>query len=117
MLRDLEQIHHMIKADNHTNRDPRSNLEKIAADQGFKISDNEGSGDCVFLSLSEQMQIVEGVTISHQELRQATVKYLEKNAKLVSYTSFQFSSVAVTKEIFKIKFRPIHCLYSFQLRI
>ena len=99
MLRDLEQMHHMTKADNHTNtyRDPRSALEKIAADKGFKISDSEGSGDCAFLSLSEQMQVVVGVKISHQQLRQDTVEYLEKNAKLVSYTSFQFSSSTVTR--------------------
>lgn len=99
MLRDLEQMHHMTKADNHNNRNPRSDLEKNAADQGFKISDKGGSGDCVFLSLLEQMQVVEGVTISHQQLRQATVKYLERNAKLVS---FSFLLLLLPERFFKL---------------
>ena len=86
-----QQMHRMSKADGHTKTDPRSALMKIASDNGFEISDNQGLGDCLFYSLHEQMEFVLGVIISHQQLRQSSVKYLERNAKLVSAaTSFFF---------------------------
>ena len=76
----------MSKADGHTKTDPRSALKKIASDKGFRISDNEGLGNCLFFSLSEQMGLVQVATIAHEQLRQSSVNYLEKNAKLVSDT-------------------------------
>jgi hypothetical protein len=48
------------------------------------ISDNEGSGNCMFYALSEQLLIVKGIKVSHGELRQSIVQYLRKNPKLVS---------------------------------
>jgi len=59
-------------------------LEKIALDKGFVISDNEGSGNCMFHALSEQLNLVKGIKISHRELRQSMVQYLRTNPKLVS---------------------------------
>ena len=59
-------------------------LERIASDKGFVISDNEGSGNCMFYALSEQLNLVKGIKISHGELRQLVVEYLRKNPKLVS---------------------------------
>ena len=59
-------------------------LEKIASDKGFVISDNEGSGNCLFHALSEQLNLVKGIKMSHGELRQSIVQYLRKNPKLVS---------------------------------
>lgn len=59
-------------------------LERIASDKGFVISDNEGSGNCMFYALSEQLNLVKGIKISHGELRQSVVEYLRKNPKLVS---------------------------------
>jgi len=59
-------------------------LERIASDKGFVISDNEGSGNCMFYALSEQLNLVKGIKISHGELRQSIVEYLRKNPKLVS---------------------------------
>ena len=59
-------------------------LERIASDKGFVISDNEGSGNCMFYALSEQLKLVKGIKISQGELRQSIVKYLRKNPKLVS---------------------------------
>jgi len=58
-------------------------LERIASDKGFVISDNEGSGNCMFHALCEQLHLVKGITISHDKLRHSIVQYLRKNPKLV----------------------------------
>jgi len=68
----------------NSNTDPSSELKKIASDKGFVISDNEGSGNCMFHALSEQLNLVKGIKISHGELRQSIVQYLRNNPKLVS---------------------------------
>ena len=59
-------------------------LRKIALDRGFRISDNEGLGNCMFYALSEQLEIVKGIKISHGELRQNLVQHLRRYPKLVS---------------------------------
>ena len=59
-------------------------LRNIASDRGFRISDNEGLGNCMFFALSEQLEIVKGIKIPHGELRQNLVQYLRSNPKLVS---------------------------------
>jgi len=51
------------------------------------ISDNEGSGNCMFYALSEQLKLVKGIKISHGELRQSIVQYLLNNPRLVSISS------------------------------
>ena len=56
----------------------------IALDRDFIISDNQGSGNCMFYALSEQLEIVKGIKIPHTELRQTLVQYLRRNPKLVS---------------------------------
>ena len=71
-----------------SNTDLLAELEKIALDKGFMISDNEGSGNCMFYALSEQLNLVKGIKISHGELRQSIVQYLRKNPKLVSLLFF-----------------------------
>ena len=71
-----------------SNTDLLAELEKIASDKGFVISDNEGSGNCMFYALSEQLNSVKGIKISHGELRQSIVQYLRKNPKLVSLVFF-----------------------------
>ena len=60
-------------------------LKKISSDKGFKISDNQGSGNCMFYAVSEQLEIVKGIKIQHGELRQTLVHYLRENPKLVSW--------------------------------
>ena len=67
-----------------SNTDLLAELKKIALNKGFVISDNEGSGNCMFHALSEQLNLVKGIKISHGELRQSIVQYLRKNPKLVS---------------------------------
>ena len=59
-------------------------LRNIASVRGFRISDNEGLGNCMFYALSEQLEIVKGIKIPHGELRQNLVQYLRSNPKLVS---------------------------------
>ena len=71
-----------------SNTDLLAELEKIASDKGFVISDNEGSGNCMFYALSEQLNFVKGIKISYGELRQSIVQYLRKNPKLVSLVYF-----------------------------
>ena len=64
--------------------DPLVEWEKIASDRGYIVSDNEGSGNCMFHALSEQLNLVRGIKISHGELRKSVVTYLRNNPKLVS---------------------------------
>ena len=79
----LQQIQRHVRKVN-SNTDLLTELERIASDKGFVISDNEGSGNCMFHALSEQLNLVKGIKISHGELRQSIVQYLRKNPKLVS---------------------------------
>ena len=71
-------------------------LEKIASDKGFVISDNEGSGNCMFHALSEQLNLVKGIKISHGELRRSIVQYLRKNPKLVSLVCILLIQVEIS---------------------
>ena len=61
-----------------------SDLRTIAANKGFFVSDNQASGNCLFHALSEQLQSVKGIQISHKELRKTLVQFLEENPNLVS---------------------------------
>ena len=61
-----------------------SYLRRIAANKGFSLSDNQGSGNCLFHALSEQLQSVKGIHISHEELRKTLVQFLNENPNLVS---------------------------------
>lgn len=63
--------------------DVSEQLQMIAMTKGFVISDNQGSGNCMFYALSEQLLHVQGIKISHHELRQALVQYLGQNPRLV----------------------------------
>ena len=59
-------------------------LRNIASDRGFRMSDNEGLGNCMFHALSEQLETVWGIKIPHGKLRQNLVQYLRNKPKLVS---------------------------------
>ena len=61
-----------------------SDLTTIAASKGFVVSDNQASGNCLFHALSEQLQSVKGIQISHKELRKTLVQFLDENPNLVS---------------------------------
>ena len=55
------------------------------------ISDNQGEGNCMFFALSEQLDVVKGMRISHEEIRQTVVHFLMDHPKLVSRsTNFLF---------------------------
>ena len=111
MFENLQQIQcDTRKIDSNT--DPLVELEKIASGKGFVISDNEGSGNCMFHALSEQLNLVKGIKISHKGLRQSIVQYLLNNPRLVSLV-FLF----VGQENLNIQYThvpaPIHayCIY------
>ena len=64
-------------------------LTTIASDKGFRISDNQGSGNCMFHALSEQLETVKGIKTHHGQMRQSLVQYLRDNPKLVSCCNVQ----------------------------
>ena len=76
------QRHNASKVNSET--DLSMELKKIASDKGLVISDNQGSGNCLFNALSEQLELVKGIRISHKELRRVTVKYIRENPQTVS---------------------------------
>ena len=60
------------------------NLKRIALEKGFVISDNQGDGNCMFFALSEQLDRIKGIKITHEELRRTVVQHLTDNPRLVS---------------------------------
>ena len=52
---------------------------------GLIVSDNDGKGNCLFHALSEQLQTVKKIKISHDELRKTLVQYLKKNRETVGF--------------------------------
>ncbi|XP_078384359.1 OTU domain-containing protein DDB_G0284757-like [Oculina patagonica] len=85
MFQTLQQMQHSASEVNKRT-DLSAELRKIASDRGFLISDNQGSGDCMFYALSEQLDLVKRIQISHQELRQTVVQYLNKNPHMLDGT-------------------------------
>ena len=65
-----------------------SNLRTVAAKEGFLVSDNQASGNCLFYALSEQLKSVKGIQISHKELRNTLVQFLRENANQVRRLNF-----------------------------
>ena len=63
-------------------------LKRAALEKGFAISDNQGEGNCMFFALSEQLDLIKGIKISHDELRRIIVQHLRENPKLVSALFF-----------------------------
>ena len=86
LKRIIQELHQMqLDASKVKSRTDLSlGLRNIASDRGFRISDNEGLGNCMFYALSEQLEIVKGIKIPHGKLRQTLVQYLRSNPKLVS---------------------------------
>ena len=83
ILYDLERMRN--DASNIINgRNLLEELKKIASDKGFEIVDNEGSGNCMFHALSEQLDTVKGIQMPHEALRCYLVEYLRENPTLVS---------------------------------
>ncbi|XP_022809132.1 uncharacterized protein LOC111346088 isoform X2 [Stylophora pistillata] len=68
------------KVDSNTNL--TEELTTIVSDKGFRISDNQGSGNCMFHALSEQLETVNGIKTQHGQLRRSLVQYLKENPKL-----------------------------------
>ena len=82
IFRDLKQMQNDAgKIISKTN--PLEEMRKIASDKGFRIS-----GNCMFYALSEQLDLVKGIQISHKALRQHIVQFLEENPTLVSFTYY-----------------------------
>ena len=82
----IPDLHRLYSDQNKVNKktDLSEELQKIAAEKGFIISDNPPAGNCMFYALSEQLLRVKGIQISHEELRNTLVEFLEKSPSLVS---------------------------------
>ena len=91
MFMDVQQMQRDASKVSSSTSDLLAEFEKIVSDKGLVMSDNEGSGNCMFYALSEQLNLVKGIKISHGELRQSIVQYLRKNPKLVSLVFCMFS--------------------------
>ncbi len=102
IIRDLHLIHcDACKRNKKT--DLSKDLQKIAADKGFIISDNPASGNCMFYALSEQLQSVKGIQISDRELRKKLVEYLENYPNLVSQCySYTIRNIPISFRLFII---------------
>ena len=64
----------------------------------------------MFFALSEQLVLIKGIQISHDELRRTIVQHLRENPKLVSgllFTHLQYTRIAVAfryiLKFFKVK--------------
>ena len=61
-------------------------LEERASEMGFTIVDKDQTGNCMFYSLSDQLELVEKRNISPKKLRHSLVDYLrEKRVSGKSY--------------------------------
>ncbi|KAM7428712.1 Glycosyl transferases group 1 [Porites harrisoni] len=66
-------------------------LKTTALEKGFAISDNQGEGNCMFFALSEQLDLIKGIQMSHDELRRTIVQHLRENPRLPNGTElFRF---------------------------
>ena len=63
-------------------------LKRTALEKGFAISDNQGEGNCMFFALSEQLDLIKGIQMSHDELRRNIVQHLRESPRLVSTSLF-----------------------------
>ena len=59
------------------------NFRKNVTEKGFVVSNNRGEGNCMFFALSEQLGLIKGIEISHEQLRKTLVQYLLENPALV----------------------------------
>ena len=83
IIHDLQKMH--IDADKvHRKTNLSEDMIMIASDKGFIISDNQASGNCMFYALSEQLELVKGIKVSHRELRESLVQFLRETPNLVS---------------------------------
>ncbi|XP_078384407.1 uncharacterized protein LOC144666872 isoform X3 [Oculina patagonica] len=85
VFEDLRQMRHDVDQVSK-GTDLSLDLKMAALDKGFSISDNQGSGNCLFYALSEQLKLVKGIEIPHEELRSKLVQYLKENPKTLDGT-------------------------------
>ena len=66
----LRQIAKMAVGNIHgDNGEPSLNLKKVASERGFEIFDNQVEGNCMFFAISEQLELIQGVRLSHKKQR------------------------------------------------
>ena len=88
--KDLENVKHVIRESKCEGKGvPALNktdaLSGAVSDMGLIVSDNDGKGNCLFHALSEQLETVKKIKISHDELRKTLVQYLKKNRETVGF--------------------------------
>ncbi|CAH3187991.1 unnamed protein product, partial [Porites lobata] len=81
IFRTLQQI--LLEARTESSKTELSQaLKRTALEKGFAISDNQGEGNCMFFALSEQLDLIKGIQMSHDELRRTVVQHLRENPRL-----------------------------------
>ena len=88
--KDLENVKHAIRESKCESkgvptRDITDGLIEAVSDMGLIVSDNDGKGNCLFHALSEQLETVKKIKISHDKLRKTLGQYLEKNPETVGF--------------------------------
>ena len=83
-LQNLQRMQLCVSTAKNNNTTLIAGLTTIVSDKGYRISDNQGLGNCMFHALSEQLETMKGIKIQHGQLRQSLVQYLRENPKLVS---------------------------------
>ena len=96
----LRQICKMEAIENAGKTNPLLNLKKIAYEKGFEISDNRGEGNCMFFAISEQLELIQGVELSHRKLRKKVVRHLKRNPTLVSDSLAPDNSLSAIRRFF-----------------
>lgn len=88
--KDFEKLKHVMTESIYKSKgvpalDTTDALSQAVSDMGLIVSDNDGKGNCLFHALSEQLQTVKKIKISHDELRKTLVQYLKKNREMVGF--------------------------------
>ena len=88
--KDFEKLKHAMTESKYKSKgvpalDTTDALCQAVSDMGLIVSDNDGKGNCLFHALSEQLETVKKIKISHDELRKTLVQYLKKNPETVGF--------------------------------
>ncbi|XP_066023407.1 uncharacterized protein [Pocillopora verrucosa] len=81
-LQNLQRMQLCVSTANNNNTTLTAELTMILSDKGYRISDNQGSGNCMFHALSEQLETIKRIKIQHGKIRKSLVQYLTENPKL-----------------------------------
>ena len=68
----------VAKREEHNLEKQLLRLEERASEKGLTIVDKDKTGNCMFYSLADQLELKKKLNISHKELRHSVVEHLAK---------------------------------------